>query len=67
MEIGINRIRVSAGNSDGKYSGFSDSIFIEVESKQTEDVTSESAKLNGILEISIIVMMVLIIVSWRRR
>ena len=67
LEIGINRIRVSAGNSDGKYSDYSDSIFIEVESKQTEDVTSESAKLNGILEISIIVMMVLIIVFWRRR
>ena len=62
----INRIRIGAGNSDGKFSDYSDSIFIEVESEQSEDVNSKSSKMNGILEISIIVMMLLIIISWRR-
>ncbi len=66
LEVGINRIRISAGNSDGKFSDYSDSIFIEVESEKSEEVNSKSSKMNGILEVSIIVMLLLIIISWRR-
>ena len=67
LDVGINRIRVSAGDVDGKYSQFSDSIFIEVDSDTEDDVNSKSALFNGIFAIAIIVIMILILVSWSRR
>ena len=38
LDNGLNRIRVSVGSSDGKYSELSDSIFITVE--ESDDVSA---------------------------
>ena len=66
MEAGINRIRISAGDVDGKYSQFSDSIFIEVDGDIEEQENSESTSFPGLFEVAIIVIMIVILVGWRR-
>jgi len=67
LEEGINRIRISAGDIDGKYSQFSDSIFIEVEGDMEVEVNSKLAQYSGSFAIGIIAIMIIILVVGGRR
>jgi hypothetical protein len=40
LEIGLNRVRINTGSSDGKISEFSDSIFVTVEESDKSDASS---------------------------
>ena len=67
LEEGINRIRISAGDIDGKYSQFSDSIFIEVEGDMEVEVNSKLAQYSGSFAIGMIAIMIIILVVGGRR
>lgn len=42
LEVGLNRLRISASTTDGKVSEFSDSIFVIVEDDVADDADSDS-------------------------
>lgn len=60
LEVGLNRLRISASTTDGKVSEFSDSIFVSVEGEVVDDANSDSISVSTISLFAIMVLILFI-------
>jgi len=58
LDVGLNRIRISVGSSEGKISELSDSIFIDVEEKEED---SSSSFVSGLFQSSTLITIIAIV------
>jgi len=65
LEVGLNRLRISASTTDGKVSEFSDSIFVNVEEKVIEDADSISVSTISLFAIMVLILFIPVILYSR--
>ena len=65
LEVGLNRLRISASTTDGKVSEFSDSIFVSVEEKVIDDADSISVSTISLFAIMVLILFIPVILYSR--